>query len=244
MPPSSRHTCTAAEGGGGFGSLAWGITQARISAIQILYNILVRSLFGVFKDLCGYTSGIASAHRGQGRGQDDAGRGVVVVDDGNEDKELIPPSSRHTCTGGGGGRGALAARVPHHRSGGPTKGNTVWILNALTTTARRQWRHRNGGVKTAAWRTFRRRSALHRALEDKRVTVQGPVKKPPMGYMSRGGIWYGELWHRQLVPHFALVFKDRGHLLRCRGGLAGHGKYSPPWTSGMAAGDRKQVPFG
>ena len=29
-----------------------GVIQARISAIQILYEILVRNLFGVFKDLC------------------------------------------------------------------------------------------------------------------------------------------------------------------------------------------------
>ena len=45
-----------------------------------------------------------------------------------------------------------------------------------------------GGVKTAAWRAFRRRSALHRAAKSKRVTAQGPVKKPPMDYMPhRGG---------------------------------------------------------
>ena len=29
-----------------------GVTQARISAFQILYNNFVRNLFGVFKDLC------------------------------------------------------------------------------------------------------------------------------------------------------------------------------------------------
>ena len=48
-------------------------------------------------------------------------------------------------------------------------------------------RSRNGGVKTAAWRTFRGRSTLHRAVKNKRVTVQGPVKKPPMDDMSHRG---------------------------------------------------------
>ena len=43
------------------------------------------------------------------------------------------------------------------------------------------------GVKTAAWRTFRRRSALHRAVKDERVTVQGPVQKPQLDCTSRGG---------------------------------------------------------
>ena len=42
-------------GGGG------GVIQARISAFQILYEIFVRNLFGVFKDLCRYTLGIAFA---------------------------------------------------------------------------------------------------------------------------------------------------------------------------------------
>ena len=65
--------------------------------------------------------------------------------------------------------------------------HAVQILNALTTTTRRRWRDRNGGVKTAAWRTFRSRSTLHRAVKDERVTVQGPVKKLPMGYTSHGG---------------------------------------------------------
>ena len=36
-----------------------GVMQARISAIQILYGIFVRMLFGVFEELCGYTLGIA-----------------------------------------------------------------------------------------------------------------------------------------------------------------------------------------
>ena len=63
----------------------------------------------------------------------------------------------------------------------------MWILEVLTTTTRRRWRNRNGGVKTAAWRTFRRRSTLHHAVKNKRVTVQGPVKKPQMDYMSLGG---------------------------------------------------------
>ena len=30
-----------------------------------------------------------------------------------------------------------------------------------------------------------------------------------------GEIWYGEMWHNQIVPHCAMVFKDRSHLLRC-----------------------------
>jgi len=28
------------------------------------------------------------------------------------------------------------------------------------------------------------------------------------------------VWHNQIVPHFAMVFKNRRHLLRCRGGSA------------------------
>ena len=36
--------------------------QARISAIQILYENFVRNLLGVFKDLCRYTLGIAGLH--------------------------------------------------------------------------------------------------------------------------------------------------------------------------------------
>ena len=56
-------------------------------------------------------------------------------------------------------------------------------------TTRRRRRNRNGGVKTTAWRTFRRRSALHRAVKNKWVTVQGPVKIPQMDCMShRGGL--------------------------------------------------------
>ena len=38
-----------------------GVIQARISAFQILYEIFVRNLFGVFKDLCRYSLGIAFA---------------------------------------------------------------------------------------------------------------------------------------------------------------------------------------
>ena len=64
-----------------------------------------------------------------------------------------------------------------------------WILNALTTTTRRRCRIRNGGVKTAAWRTFRRRSTLHHAVKNKLGTVQGPVKKPPMDYTSTRGAY-------------------------------------------------------
>ena len=46
----------------------------------------------------------------------------------------------------------------------------------------------NGGVKTAAWRTFGRRWTLHRAVKNERVTAQGPGKKPPMDCMfHRGG---------------------------------------------------------
>ena len=53
------------------------------------------------------------------------------------------------------------------------------------------FRDRNGGVKTAAGRTFRRRSAEHHAVKNKRVTAQGPIKKPQMDYMSHrgGGGW-------------------------------------------------------
>ena len=76
--------------------------------------------------------------------------------------------------GGGGGGGLPPARVPHHRSGGGAKVNAVWIRRVLTSATRRQWRNRNGGVKTAAWRTFRRRSTLHRAVKNKRVTVRAP----------------------------------------------------------------------
>ena len=43
-----------------------------------------------------------------------------------------------------------------HRGRG--QGSAVWTLNALTTPTRRRWRNGNGGVKTAAWRTCRRRS--------------------------------------------------------------------------------------
>ena len=64
--------------------------------------------------------------------------------------------------------------------GGSAKGNDVWIFHVLTTATRRRWTNRNGGVKTAAWRTFGRRSTRHRAVKNERVIVQGPVKKPPM----------------------------------------------------------------
>ena len=47
--------CARVPGGRG------GVTQTRISAIQILYEIFVRNLFGVFKDLCRYALGIAFA---------------------------------------------------------------------------------------------------------------------------------------------------------------------------------------
>ena len=38
-----------------------GVMEVGISAIQILYEIFVRNLFDVFKDLCGCTLGIAFA---------------------------------------------------------------------------------------------------------------------------------------------------------------------------------------
>ena len=63
----------------------------------------------------------------------------------------------------------------------------MWILNVLTTTTSCRWRNRNGGVKTAGWWTLRRRSTLHHAVKDERVTVQGPVKKPQMDCMSNRG---------------------------------------------------------
>ena len=61
-----------------------------------------------------------------------------------------------------------------------------WGGGGVTTT-RRRWTNRNVGVKTAAWQTFSRRSTLHHAVKNKRVTVQGPVKKPQMDYMSHSG---------------------------------------------------------
>ena len=65
--------------------------------------------------------------------------------------------------------------------------NAVRVLNVLTATTRRRWRNRNGGVKTVAWRTFGRRSTLPHAVKNKRVTVQGPVKRPQMDYFTQGG---------------------------------------------------------
>ena len=41
----------------------------------------------------------------------------------------------------------------------------------------------------------------------------------------KGEIWYGEVWHNKIVPHFAMVFKDRSHLL-----------------GAVVAGDHKQGP--
>ena len=63
----------------------------------------------------------------------------------------------------------------------------MWIPNVLTATTRRRWRNRDGGVKTTDWRTFRSRSTLHHAVKNNRVTVQGPIKKPQMDYMSQRG---------------------------------------------------------
>ena len=79
--------------------------------------------------------------------------------------------------------------------------NAVWIRNVLTTTTRSRWSNRNGGVKTAAWRTFRRRSTPHSAVKNKRVTVQGPVKKPPMGSMSHRG-WRSAVFNFGKFPQF------------------------------------------
>ena len=44
------------------------------------------------------------------------------------------------------------------------------------------------GLKTAAWRTFRTRSTLPHAVKNTRMTVQGPVKKPQMDYVSHRGM--------------------------------------------------------
>ena len=109
-----------------------------------------------------------------------------------------------TDTGGGGGDWGPAARVPHHRA----KLNAVWIFNVLTTATRRRWRKRNGGVKTAAWRTFGRRSTLHHAVKNKRVTVQGPVKKQqPDGMSHRGGGGVAEAKTKVCVPKMDLQFR-------------------------------------
>ena len=64
-------------------------------------------------------------------------------------------------------------------------------FDVLTTTTRRRWRNRDGGVKAAAWRTFRRRSALRRAVKNKWVTVQGPVKKITDGLDVTQGLGKG-----------------------------------------------------
>ena len=71
----------------------------------------------------------------------------------------------------------------------------MWVFNVLTTTTRCRWRTINCGVKTAAWRTFRRRSTLHHAVKNERVTAQGPVTKPQMDCMSHRGAA-----RRQLPP--------------------------------------------
>ena len=96
-------------------------------------------------------------------------------------QEKFPPENRteNLWAGSHIGRGG----------GGGAKVNAVWTLNVLTTTTRRRWSNRNGGVQTAAWRTFRRRSTLHRAVKNNRVTVQGPVKKPQMDLFDRSERW-------------------------------------------------------
>ena len=65
------------------------------------------------------------------------------------------------------------------------------IKNAGVGGVHKGW-HEGGGAcvrrEEAGGGTFRRRSALHHAMNNERVTVQGPIKKPPMDYMShRGG---------------------------------------------------------
>ena len=102
------------------------------------------------------------------------------------------------------------------------------------------WRNRNGGVKTAAWRTFmrrRRRPTLHHAVKDKRVTVLGPVKQPEMDFMSHRGGTDG-MSHRGAPP---LPFKwnsagvlriasvlNIDSMFRCRGLLKGCDSRGPP----------------
>ena len=85
----------------------------------------------------------------------------------------------HTCSAhlsvGRGWEGGGA----HHSSGGRAKVNAVWIRNALTTTTRRRWRNRNGGVKTAAWRTFRRRLALHHGGGGRAGSLYATPPAPP-----------------------------------------------------------------
>ena len=44
-----------------------------------------------------------------------------------------------------------------------------------------------GGVKTAAWRAFRRRSALHRAVKNKWVTFRAPQRNHRWNCMSHRG---------------------------------------------------------
>ena len=56
------HTQRGVPGGGG------GSTQGRVPASQILCEIFVRDLFGVFADLRGYTLGSAFAHLYRARG--------------------------------------------------------------------------------------------------------------------------------------------------------------------------------
>ena len=45
-----------------------------------------------------------------------------------------------------------------------------------------------------------------------------PSSVPEGGSFGRCEIWNGKTWHNKIVPHFAMVFTDRSHLLRCRRG--------------------------
>ena len=112
-----------------------------------------------------------------------------------------PPSGAGVSEGGGGGAcisgtatGGLQCGC-HTTGRGLSEGEAVRILNVLATTTGRRWSNRNGGVKTAAWRTFRRRSTLRHAVKSRRVTVQGPVKKPQTDYMSHRGLHIGGDWN-------------------------------------------------
>ena len=86
---------------------------------------------------------------------------------------------------------------------------------------------RSGQQKVATGRNMRR---------EERVTVQGPVKEQQPDGMSHRGfgigeIWNDEIWHNNIVPKFAMVFKNQSHLFRCRGGYKAPRRLSCP-TSG------------
>ena len=73
----------------------------------------------------------------------------------------------------------------------------AWICNVWTTTTRRRWRHRDCGVKTAAWRTFAPHATKSR---EERVTVQGPVKAPAQDIMSQEGAVGGWVCNNAYSP--------------------------------------------